>query len=51
MYVVKANSLNIRNEPGHNGKVHGKFRGGQQVQVFDIIDGWQKYYLTVSISG
>lgn len=42
MYVVKANRLNVRNEPGNGGKVHGRFQGGQQVEVFQIIDGWAK---------
>ncbi|WP_373054859.1 SH3 domain-containing protein [Vibrio salinus] len=32
----------MRNEPGHHGKVHGRFHGGQTVQVFAIIDGWAK---------
>jgi hypothetical protein len=42
MYIVRANGLNIRNEPAHHAKVHGRFHGGQHVEVYDIIDGWAK---------
>jgi hypothetical protein len=42
MYIVRANGLNIRNEPAHHAKVHGRFHGGQQVEVYDIVDGWAK---------
>jgi uncharacterized protein YgiM (DUF1202 family) len=45
MYIVKVNQLNIRNEPGHHAKVHGRFHGGQRVEVYDIINGWAKILL------
>lgn len=41
-YMVNAKRLNVRSEPGRDGKVKGKAEKGQTFTIEAVIDGWAK---------